>query len=667
MNSSDLSVGERGMGTLDISDGAKVTSVAGVLGNHPNSTGVATVSDAGEWINTGNLSVGVIGNGSLSITGGGMVSNATADISQRAASTSTATVDGMGSVWSSSGGLAVGTRGNGTLTVLEGGLVSNVDGYVGSLQNATGKVTVDGHESRWTNTGDLFVGNLGHGTLNLRGGGTVSNREGRIGSAAGAIGIVTVDGADTLWQNSLRFFVGDNGLGYLEITDGGRVESMNSVVGGGQLSSRGYGEVLVEGPDSEWWTPGYVIVGDVGDGILQIRQGGRVTSAYGGIGQNSPATGFVSVSNPDSHWNNPGPLNIGYDGKGTLNVFHGASVTNTNSFIAARSLSQGTVTLSDPDAQWTMTGRLSIGGDAGTGLAGGDGRLTIQNSGAVNVALDTVLFPQGQLRLQGGILDTAAISFQGGGLFDWTSGTLHVDVFHGNLVNPGGILAPGTTTGDTIVMGNYTQQAAGTLEIEIGGTGMGSQYDFVNVMGSALLDGQLQLKLAGGFVPGPAHQFTVLTANSLAGFFDNAGNGQRVTTADGGGSFLVHYGAASAFNPNHIVLTAFQANDLPGDYNDNGVVDAADYVVWRNTLGDAGIGLPADGNGNNQIDPGDYTVWRMHFGQASGSGTAQLHVKPKLAAVPEPGTLVLWVVAMVLGSQLMLTYNRLRSDGAGLG
>ena len=59
---------------------------------------------------------------------------------------------------------------------------------------------------------------------------------------------------------------------------------------------------------------------------------------------------------------------------------------------------------------------------------------------------------------------------------------------------------------------------------------------------------------------------------------------------------------------------------LLGDYNGNGVVDAPDYVVWRNTLGQSPPGLAADGNGSGTIDQGDYNVWRAHFGQTAGSG-----------------------------------------------
>jgi hypothetical protein len=58
------------------------------------------------------------------------------------------------------------------------------------------------------------------------------------------------------------------------------------------------------------------------------------------------------------------------------------------------------------------------------------------------------------------------------------------------------------------------------------------------------------------------------------------------------------------------------------------VVDAADYIVWRNLLGQTGVTpySSADGNGNGMIDQGDYGVWRAHFGQTlpspgAGSGS----------------------------------------------
>jgi hypothetical protein len=80
------------------------------------------------------------------------------------------------------------------------------------------------------------------------------------------------------------------------------------------------------------------------------------------------------------------------------------------------------------------------------------------------------------------------------------------------------------------------------------------------------------------------------------------------------------------------------APTLPGDYNENGAVDAADYIVWRNTVGETGAGLAADGNGNNEIDAGDYDVWRLHFGNTAGNDAP--------VPVPEPSTLLIALAAV---------------------
>ncbi|HEX4412653.1 MAG TPA: laminin B domain-containing protein [Lacipirellulaceae bacterium] len=80
---------------------------------------------------------------------------------------------------------------------------------------------------------------------------------------------------------------------------------------------------------------------------------------------------------------------------------------------------------------------------------------------------------------------------------------------------------------------------------------------------------------------------------------------------------------------------------LPGDYNRNGVVDAADYVLWRDTLGQAGTNLAADGNGNGMVDAGDFDVWRSHFSRTAASGTAL-----DTATVPEPQITILGIISL---------------------
>lgn len=83
---------------------------------------------------------------------------------------------------------------------------------------------------------------------------------------------------------------------------------------------------------------------------------------------------------------------------------------------------------------------------------------------------------------------------------------------------------------------------------------------------------------------------------------------------------------------------------VTGDYNGNGVVDAADYVVWRDTLGQTVFwpGDQADGDQSGTIDQGDYTFWKNNFGNTvPGGGSSALSA----LTVPEPTTSALAVFA----------------------
>ena len=77
----------------------------------------------------------------------------------------------------------------------------------------------------------------------------------------------------------------------------------------------------------------------------------------------------------------------------------------------------------------------------------------------------------------------------------------------------------------------------------------------------------------------------------------------------------------------------------PGDYNGDGVVDMADYVVWRKAAGTTNVW--ADGDGNGTVGPEDYNIWRAAFGAGAASGQSIP------AAVPEPTSLTLAVIMLL--------------------
>jgi hypothetical protein len=79
---------------------------------------------------------------------------------------------------------------------------------------------------------------------------------------------------------------------------------------------------------------------------------------------------------------------------------------------------------------------------------------------------------------------------------------------------------------------------------------------------------------------------------------------------------------------------------LTGDYNRNGVVDAADYTVWRDNLSGGPIANdPTPGS----VDESDYLYWKAHFGETVGGGSGAI----VNAAVPEPPAAVLGLAGML--------------------
>jgi hypothetical protein len=80
---------------------------------------------------------------------------------------------------------------------------------------------------------------------------------------------------------------------------------------------------------------------------------------------------------------------------------------------------------------------------------------------------------------------------------------------------------------------------------------------------------------------------------------------------------------------------------LPGDFNSDGSIDAADYVVWRKTLGqNVAIGSGADGNRDGEVNELDFAVWKSYFGAVAVAGTGS--VTP---TIPEPATYLLVALA----------------------
>jgi hypothetical protein len=133
-------------------------------------------------------------------------------------------------------------------------------------------------------------------------------------------------------------------------------------------------------------------------------------------------------------------------------------------------------------------------------------------------------------------------------------------------------------------------------------------------------------------------------AGATPAFF-NGSIGNVFTSAPGTNTQLGNEVLASTVTT--IVRTNSVAPANSADYNHDGIVSAADYVVWRKTLGNVAAppGSGADGDGSGFVDAGDYTLWRSHFGNPSGAGSG---AGLSTSGVPEPTSGALLTIGALL-------------------
>ena len=165
--------------------------------------------------------------------------------------------------------------------------------------------------------------------------------------------------------------------------------------------------------------------------------------------------------------------------------------------------------------------------NSGLMLATNGATLYFSGTGAVTNSGGTLrVSPTSTIKGDGGIVQTAGtIDLDGGDMnfplgVDLNGGQLIGNgTFTGPIRNSGGIVGPGHSPGKITVNGNYTQGANGTLNIEIGGATAGTEYDQLQVNGTATLGGTLNVTLINGFRPAVGDVFQIIAPNAFSGAF----------------------------------------------------------------------------------------------------------------------------------------------------
>lgn len=653
-------LGGRGIGDVSVTVDGKLNT-NGVLGSNqaglniggaiPGSTGAQgrlNIGSGGMVHNELQTNIGLYGKGMVDITGGtftstdGGTNNPAISIARFAGSEGHLNVSGTGHVITE-GHLIVGGDSAADITITENGLVETkarviVPAIVGFGSNSNGVATINGVDAQWTVTDALVVAQLGTGTVNLKNGGTlfvertdlINDPFLHISDDAGSNGKITVTDEFSFLDASLiptrigydafstgrleianlgmaslaRTAVGSSGTGTLELKTGGQLITGTATIG----EIAGSTGTATMATNSSWLVGGQLYVGAEGTGNLTVNDTATLTvDEFISVGDGANGNGVLTIDGATATVNGTlATVYLGYAGQGELRLKNGVTWSVTGDATLGE-IADGTgIANIDATSSWSLSGGIAVGGSATD--AGGEGQLNV--TGTVTAGTSIEVWDDGVATLiDGGKLNASQLSLNGklAGNGSVTATTVTND----------GVIAPDDgplATGQLTITGALTQTAMGALKIDIVGTTPVTEYDKLVVSGAASLAGTLEVSLVD-FNPALGQAFDILDWGSASGTFDTL--------------TLPELDAGLAWNTLQLPTSGVLSVGPAGDYNANGVVDAADYTLYRDNLGTTTL-LPNDTTPGS-VTNDDYAVWQTNFGAGAPSVAA---------AVPEPAGLM---------------------------
>jgi hypothetical protein len=513
----------------------------------------------------------------------------------------------------------------------------------GHVVNATSLFTISGTTTRALNgtlTNQGTITQSGGHILSFNGGGILNNQSGAlydilddstlydsfaelgtINNAgtfrkSGGSGVTTVSAT---FNNTGTIAVSS---GTLRLFGGGALGQTISLSNGAKLNL-GNGGFTTQG-----------IISASGDGILEISNDGN-SNVYVAGGNSASFQGFSGgadlVISGGQLYADPGAtltlnltgtssVQLGVPGPSGGSIGGFGAMTNLGNFAWSYGSVMGnfrnesdSFTISSIDGHYIAGGSLT---NAGTITHSDDGALSISLSGSLvneagalyeitgdgditaSVVTDTVS-NAGTFRKSGGSgMSTVNAPFT-------NTGTLAVD--SGKLVFAG--------------LDVLTLDESGRLAFKLSGNSAATDYGTLEHTYNLVVDGTLEVTLESGYSPGWSESFNLLDWFTLSGTFDNV----ELPALD----------APLEWDTSQLYVTGVLTVIVPGDFNFDSVVDAADYVVWRKGLGTI-------------YTPADFDVWRAHFGLSAGGGDGS----GAAAGVPEPAGMLLAAIGLLGGTSL---------------
>jgi T5SS/PEP-CTERM-associated repeat protein len=537
--------------------------------------------------------------------------------------------------------LAVGNLdSNGVLNLTSGAVAQSSTGYIGLANATTGVVNLSDAGTRWNIDTELWVGGLGNGaTLNINTGSTV-----HVGTMLNvwADGVLNLNGGTLRLENYTQF---DNGAGEVGTfnfnhgtvqfsaartigtdptvtklfgpspnltagkgltVEGAATISSALTLGGGTLRANG---IHVVGP-FQFLAGTLELTGGTITGVstLNIPTNGEFRAAgthalriAGAAGSTITATGNLTLGNASA-------VN-GFGTQGNLTV--GAN----------------TVTLLDAnDVVFDSLSLVTLGAGATAGTINATNGLTV-DFGANVTSFGTLVTPNlatkplinnGHLQGNSAVQPLTLNGYvKGVGTFEH--------------VNFTGTFAPGLSPA-LVQVGTIGFSPSSTLQMELGGTQRGSQYDAIDASGLVTLGGKLELSLINGYQPAYLVQHKLIDAAGLSGIF--------------GPGPLLQITPTKVMAISYVNGDVFATAALPGDADINGQVNFGDLLLLAQNYGTLGKSwITGDFTGDGAVDFNDLLRLAQNYNTSLSGSSLQGDFESDWAMargmVPEPASLAM--------------------------
>jgi hypothetical protein len=177
----------------------------------------------------------------------------------------------------------------------------------------------------------------------------------------------------------------------------------------------------------------------------------------------------------------------------------------------------------DIAGQYAITGSTQVNSQAAVNFLANASSGPFSNSGSVTITPGTTLTVSGTYlqsgssgpvtNLDSATLTATLVNLQGGAFV--AAGVINGNFQSNATLNIGSTYAPGLLT----INGSYTQMASGVLNVRIGGTSAGTQFDQLQVNGQASLAGTLNVSLVNNYLPAIGVNFDIIDFTSETGTF----------------------------------------------------------------------------------------------------------------------------------------------------